>query len=78
LFAVRDPKFWGPYKNTPAWEYERFIELAEKGSARSGRVPQPPAPGLQTTPEPHAQRLATQREDLDVSIKYTKELVARL
>jgi hypothetical protein len=34
MFDVRDPKFWGPYKNTPAWEYERFIELAEKSTAR--------------------------------------------
>ena len=30
------------------------------------------------SPEVQAQRLATQREDLDVSIKYTKELLARL
>jgi hypothetical protein len=33
---------------------------------------------VQATPEQQAQRLVTQREDLDVSIKYTKELVARL
>ena len=78
MFAVRDPKFWGPYKNTPAWEYERFIELAEKGTAPPGWVPQAPAPRVQATPEQQAQRLVTQREDLDVSIKYTKKLVARL
>ena len=78
MFAVRDPKFWGPYKNTPAWEYERFIELAEKGTAPSGWAPQPPAPPVQATPEQQAQRLVTQREDLDVSIQYTKKLVARL
>ena len=78
MFAVRDPKFWGPYKNTPAWEYERFIELAEKGTAPSVWVPEPPAPRMLATPEQQAQRLVTQREDLDVSIKYTKKLVARL
>jgi sugar phosphate isomerase/epimerase len=78
IFAVRDPKFWGPYKNTPAWEYERFIELAEKGTAPAGWVPQPSASRVQATPEQQAQRLVTQREDLDASIKYTKELVARL
>lgn len=78
IFAVRHPEFWTPYKQTPAWEYQRFIELAEKGTPRAGWVPQPPAPRTQATPEQQAQQLATQREDLDVSIKYTKELVARL
>jgi len=85
MFAIQDPKFWAPYKTTPAWEFERFLELAEKG------VVPPAAPQGQgqgqgrggggrgpVTPEVQAQRLATQREDLDVSIKYTKELLARL
>src|SRR5580658_6026143 len=31
IYAVHDPKFWEPYKTTPAWEYEQYIELAEKG-----------------------------------------------
>jgi len=88
MFAVHDPKFWEPFKNTPAWEYERFIELADKGvvpanaaqaqgqggggrgAGGGGRGP--------VSPEVQAQRLATQREDLEVSIKYTKELIARL
>jgi sugar phosphate isomerase/epimerase len=88
MFAVREPSFWPPYKSTPAWEYQRFIELAEKGTAPAGWVQPPPAPARvpgatpaprpQPTPEQQAQRLATQREDLDVSIKYTKELIARL
>ena len=76
MFAVHDPKFWEPYKTTPAWEYERFIELAEKGA-----VPPPAAPAPArgpVTPEVQAQRLATQREDLEVSIRYTKALIARL
>jgi len=84
MFAIQDPRFWEPYKSTPAWEFERFLELAEKG------VVPPATPGQgggrgaggggrgQVSPEVQAQRLATQREDLDVSIKYTKELIARL
>jgi len=97
MFAIHDPKFWEPYKSTPAWEFERFLELAEKG------VPRPGAPAGQgggggrgaagasgggrggggggrgpVNPDVQAQRLATQREDLEVSIKYTKELIARL
>jgi 3-oxoisoapionate decarboxylase len=76
MFGVHDPKFWEPYKSTPAWEYERFIGLAQKGV-----VPPPASPGQgrgPVSPEVQAQRLATQREDLDVSIRYTKALVARL
>jgi hypothetical protein len=69
MFAVHDPKFWEPYKSTPAWEYERYIELAEKG------VVPPAIPRATQTPE---QRLALQREDLEVSIKYTKELITKL
>lgn len=83
MFAIHDPKFWEPYKSTPAWEFERFLELAEKG------VTPPAAPPGQgqgrgsggrgpVSPDLQAQRLATQREDLEVSIRYTKELIARL
>jgi sugar phosphate isomerase/epimerase len=83
IYAVHDPKFWEPYKTTPAWEYERYIELAEKGVVPAGA---PPGQGGgrggggrgQVSPEVQAQRLATQREDLEVSIEYTKELVAKL
>jgi sugar phosphate isomerase/epimerase len=101
IYAVHDPKFWEPYKSTPAWEYERFIELAEKGVVPVGAA-QGQGGGGQgqggggrgatggsgggrggggrgaVSPEVQAQRLATQREDLEVSIKYTKELIARL
>ena len=66
MFAIHDAKFRERYKTTPAWEYRRFLDLAEKGV--------PPA-GAQTSPEPQAQRLATQREDLEVSIQYTKKLL---
>lgn len=102
MFAIHDPKFWEPYKSTPAWEFERFLELVEKGVVPPG-APQGQAGGPggggpggggrgaagasggrggggrgPVSPEVQAQRLATQREDLDVSIKYTKELIARL
>jgi 3-oxoisoapionate decarboxylase len=79
IYAVHDPKFWDPYKTTPAWEYERFIELAEKGVVPAGAAQGQGGGGRgPASPEVQAQRLATQREDLEVSIKYTKELIARL
>ncbi len=103
ILAVHDPKFWAPYKSTPAWEYEQFLELVEKGVVPPGGAnagaPNPGGPGgggggrgaaggsggrgggagrPPVSPEVLAQRNATQREDLEVSIKYTQALVARL
>lgn len=31
VFPYRDPKFWDAYRNDPAWEFQRFLSLAEKG-----------------------------------------------
>jgi sugar phosphate isomerase/epimerase len=31
IFPFRDPKFWDAYRNDPAWEFERFLALAERG-----------------------------------------------
>jgi sugar phosphate isomerase/epimerase len=82
IFAIHDPKFWAPYKTTPAWEYQRFLDLAEKGvppaSAQAAAAPQGRGRGRgrgPVSPEVQAQRLATQREDLAVSIQYTKKLL---
>lgn len=90
MFNVHDPKFWEPYKNTPAWEYERFLELAEKGVVPPGTTPGPGAAGqggggrgaggaggggrAPVSPEVQAERQATQRADLEASIKYTRAL----
>jgi sugar phosphate isomerase/epimerase len=99
MFAVHDPKFWAPYKTQPAWEYEQFLELAEKGVVPPGQenagAPgagrgagaggrgasgggRGPGGGRGQDPAAQAQRNATQREDLEVSIKYTQQLIAKL
>ena len=31
IFAYRDPKFWDAYRDIPAWNFERFAEIAEAG-----------------------------------------------
>ena len=31
MFNYRDPKFWEAYRDVPAWNFERFAEIAEKG-----------------------------------------------
>ncbi len=33
-FNYRDPEFWSAYRQTPAWEFARFLTRAEKGDPR--------------------------------------------
>jgi sugar phosphate isomerase/epimerase len=65
VFAFRDPAFWDAYRDVPAWEFERFLELADKGTAR----PAPPR-----APDAEAAR-RREREDLEASLAYTKKLL---
>ena len=64
IFAYQDPKFWDNYRQTPAWEFARFVKLVESGKARPK---QPPAPK-----EFAAER---ERQDLEASLEYTKKLI---
>jgi len=61
-FAIWDPKFWDGYRNVPAWQFSRFLALAEKGKP----VPAPPKA---------ADAAASEREDLEASIAYTRRLL---
>ncbi len=61
LFPYRDPKFWVAYRDVPAWEFERFLALAERGK------PYPDEPW--ETPN-EAQR---EREDLEASLAFVKK-----
>ena len=40
-FNYRDPEFWSAYRQTPAWEFARFVKLVESGKARSKQPPVP-------------------------------------
>lgn len=64
-YAFRDPKFWEAYRNTPAWEFERFLEIVDRGKPRD--------------PEPRiADRDAAarkERENLEASLQYTRNLL---
>jgi sugar phosphate isomerase/epimerase len=64
-FQVFEQKFWEAYRNTPAWEFSRFLALAEKGT------PQPDPPKL----EKDAAAIK-ERRDLELSIEFTKKLLA--
>ncbi|MCS7026088.1 MAG: sugar phosphate isomerase/epimerase [Bryobacteraceae bacterium] len=62
-YAVLDPKFWDGYRSTPAWEFSRFLALAEKGT---------PSP---YHPPPKEKLAETEREDLAASVRWTQELL---
>jgi sugar phosphate isomerase/epimerase len=63
-FNYLEPKFWEAYRKTPAWEFARFLALAETGT------PRPPAP-----PVPREAAAAREREDLEASIRWTRRVL---
>jgi sugar phosphate isomerase/epimerase len=65
-FNYRDPKFWDAYRQTPAWEFTRFQALADKGAPR----PAPPRLSGEAA-------AAREREDVEASIRWTKEFLGR-
>ncbi len=66
-FNYRDPKFWDAFRQTPAWEFERFVALAGKGKPRE-------APPKLTA----AAAAARELEDVEASIRWTKAFLEKL
>jgi 3-oxoisoapionate decarboxylase len=64
-FQVFDRKFWDAYRNTPAWEFSRFLAIAERGT------PQQDPPKLEKDAS-----VTKERRDLELSIEFTKKLLA--
>ena len=64
-FPYLQPKFWDGYRNTPAWEFARFVAIAEKGKPR----PDPPKLDKDAA-------MAKEREDLEFSIRAVKEILS--
>lgn len=63
-FAIYDAKFWDGYRRTPAWEFSRFLALAEKGQ---------PSP---YTPPAKEQAAERQREDLESSARWLQQFLS--
>lgn len=59
-----EPNFWQAYRKTPAWEFARFLALAEKGKPRPAPVPAPSK----------EEAAAREREDLEASLRWCREL----
>jgi len=66
VYPFRDPKFWEAYRDTPAWEFERFLEIADRGKPHAA------------DPRPADQEAARrrEREDFEASLEYLRKLVA--
>jgi len=67
LFNYRDPKFWDAYRKTPAWEFARFLALADKGTPRE-------APPRLSGEAAAAQELS----DVEASIRWTKAFLEKM
>jgi sugar phosphate isomerase/epimerase len=65
IYPYRDPQFWDAYRNDPAWEFARFLDIAERGKPR----PAEPAPADREGV------LRKEREDLEASLVYTKRVL---
>jgi sugar phosphate isomerase/epimerase len=63
IHAHRQPGFWDAYGATPAWEFDRFEALADGGT------PYVVAPA--------GDPVAREREDVEASLRWTKDLLAR-
>jgi 3-oxoisoapionate decarboxylase len=63
-FPFLDPKFWEAYRRTPAWEFARFLALADKGTPREA----PPKLARE-------QAIERERQDLEASLAYAKRIL---
>ena len=66
MFNYRDPQFWELYKNTPAWEFARFLALCEKGKPIAGGAARPG----------RRRRRPRNLADVEASIKWTQAFLA--
>jgi sugar phosphate isomerase/epimerase len=63
ILAYRDPAFWDAYRKTPAWEFERYFEVAARGKPYKDEPWETP------------DEAARERAALDESLAYTKRLL---
>jgi 3-oxoisoapionate decarboxylase len=65
MFNYRTPEFWEIYRNTPAWEFARFLALCEKGK-----------PAIEPAADPALTPAARQRANVEASIRWTQAFLA--
>jgi 3-oxoisoapionate decarboxylase len=67
VHAIYDPKFWDNWRKMPASEFSRFVAIADNGRPK----PAVPRPANKTAGQ---QRI----DDLEVCVRYTRELLQRI
>jgi sugar phosphate isomerase/epimerase len=67
IMNYHDPKFWDLYRNTPAWEFARFLTLCDKGK-----------PILEPAPDPAVSQAARQLANVEASIKWTQDFLSKM
>ena len=65
VLPFHDAKFWEPFRKTPAWEFERFLAIADKGKP------------YQDEPWEKGDEALREREALDTSLNYLKKILGR-
>jgi hypothetical protein len=60
--AYRENSFWDAYRETAAWEFERFVEIAERGKP------------YRNEPWETPDEAKRERDALDESLAYTKKI----
>lgn len=63
VFPYRDQSFWNAYRQTPAWEFARYLDIAERGKP------------YQNEPWETKDQAQREREALDESLNYTKKIL---
>ncbi len=63
MYPYRNPKFWDNYKDVPAWNFQRFAELVEKGKPFD--IPK----------VDRSQAAQREQEDLEASLNHAKSLL---
>lgn len=64
-YAWRKPEFWEPYRNVPAADFARFLNIASSGKAAPAR-----------TAVPKDQIAAVERADFEASMSWTRNFLA--
>jgi len=67
MFNYAVPEFWDSYRNQPAWEFARFLAIADQGK-----------PSLETMDGPTMTPVARNLANVEESISWTQGLLAKL
>jgi sugar phosphate isomerase/epimerase len=81
IFNYRDPAAWEIFKTTPAWEFSRFLALADRGTPmplpEPGQAGQGRGGGGGRGAAPNPEALKRNLDDVEASVKWTQAFLAR-